>query len=176
MREELKSKAEVREMRRHRDVHDWFMTTIVPKVCGRKKFSLRGIKPVSEWLTVSSEAYAMLLYEHHHDQCVAGAVLSPRVRRRKQGPAWSDEGRQRLAQIMAVVEQQRRDHKDTDECFFKREKETRSRKRTREVIRAERESGWETVKDDEMSLGECEKGPAKAVDGVTVGFRQKLLL
>ena len=41
-REKLKSKAAVLEMRRDKDVHDWFMRTIVPKVCGRKKFSLRG--------------------------------------------------------------------------------------------------------------------------------------
>jgi len=177
---ELVSLDQLENMRGDPEAYETFIDTICATVVGQDKYKRAATSDIKEWMTESSEAFALLLMENYHDNATSIAEIwseNPRMTRTslsvegadvgkytasgkgaKRNQGWNKEGIKRYNELFQLVKEDREKNPSFDDYFKKRKKGGMSkaeeqRKRKREANRTGREEGW-MVADDNLSSDE----------------------
>lgn len=186
--DELYSVQDVGDMRSGDAKYEWFIDNICSVVVGAEEYKRKSASEyVSKWLSVSSEAFAILAYENYYDNTTSiaekwkensdlsrkslGVEGAAEALYTKKGPGggkrnrgWSKVGIDRYNELFNKVTEDRKEYDGFDSFYQLRKLATSTsaetlKKRKREENQAEREQGWKAAHDDMSSdEGESDDG------------------
>jgi len=175
----------IKSLRKDEKAYKWFMDKIVKKVTGVKLHDKRGVWPVSQWLTVSSETFAIAAYHNYHQHAVEMArknhvttypPFTEQGRTAKKGQGWNQDGLNFLREVRKIVLEDRKnpDLRKVDDAYFEFHRarvKADGKSKKREATRQKREEGWDTLEEDKL-LPDEEESSAGGGGWAAVGPRE----
>jgi hypothetical protein len=166
-KDNLKTPASIVNLRKDRETYRWFLDNIASCVVGKERYSQRNQFKPTQWLTVSSEAFAQVCYKNYYDHimdiCTNKSVVRPPIytgdgKGAKRNQGWNTEGLTEYREMCDSVAKDRKKYIDTEEWYLNCTKEKMSKgilkKRRRDDVTSLRETGWALTYEDDMSVGE----------------------
>ena len=160
--------------REDRETYAWFIENFGSLVVGQDKFKRSGIDAASKWMTVSSEACALLVYLNFFDRAtdtaeklsddnnalrqgkltVEGAKPAKHTAKGKGGSAkrnqgWNKDGIKKHNELFKFVTENRKEHPEFEEWFKNRRRQSEGTNKAAEKKRKREE----TRKDREEGWG-----------------------
>jgi hypothetical protein len=164
---DLRSMAKIKKLRIDPETYTWMLNHIVPLIVGVKYYKAECKKTLpTNWLTTSSEAFAVLCLENYYQHVVDTAGNKTTIRkpkwtsegvRAKRNQGWGQEGISKFDEYCEKVKENRAQTEstlvDTRYMETKREETTmdEERKRKRIETRNLREVGWNVAYVDDWS-------------------------
>lgn len=110
-----------------------FARQLLPCAVGKHKFRKnKNVRVLSEWATISDEAFALLAFENGHkrwesqcngDTSLAGTMYTLNGSNARKGQGWTKSGLDRFRDLYKMVQKDRRDNGGVDLELFRQFKE-----------------------------------------------------
>ena len=149
----LKTPTSIVNLRKHRETYRWFLDNIASCVVGKERYSQRNQFMPTQWLTVSSEAFAQIYYNNYYDHmmdiCTNMSVVRPpkytgdgKGAKRNQG--WNTKGLTEYREMCDSVAKDRKKYMYTEEWYLNCTKENTSKGILKKRRHDDATSVWET--------------------------------
>ena len=178
--EELVPHEEIAKGRENTEEHTWFVDNICPLVVGKDNYRRATHELIKEWMTVTLEAFALIVCKNFYKHAVSAARITLRRpegtqqnrnkvegaepplhtaggKGAKRNQGWTKAGIDNYNENVTAVKSDREEHPTCNQAHMdirqKNSDKENIKKRKKEQSTQERENGWKEAEEDEMSLG-----------------------